>query len=203
MDSGLHTTLLLALLDRVRQGDRDALDELLRRASVRLKSLARSMLRRFPRVRQHEQSADVVQETTLGLLGALREIHFSSTREFYGLVGEHVRRRLLDLARRYARPVNDPMPLASDGSTDEGPCQPEEGDLDRWQALHEAVEGLPVECREVFSLRFYHGREVREVAQLLQVSTRTVMRTWSRTLLALSERLGEGGLPNGLGAPEL
>src|SRR5262249_27843071 len=149
MNSELHTTLLNALLDRVRQGDREALDELLRRAAARLERLARSMLRRFPGVRQREQTGDVVQETALGLLGALRDLHFSSTREFYGLVSEHVRRRLLDLARRYARPVNDPVPLASDGSTDGGPCQPEDdGELDRWQALHEAAEALPADCRE-------------------------------------------------------
>jgi RNA polymerase sigma-70 factor (ECF subfamily) len=198
MSSDLHTALLVALLDRVRQGDQPALDELLRRATARLERLARAMLQRFPRVRQHEQTGDIVQETALGLLGALRQLHFSSTREFYGLVSEHVRRRLLDLARRYARPVNDPLTLAADDSTDEGPRQPEESDLDRWQALHEAVAGLPDDCREVFSLRFYHGWGPREVAQLLQVSPRTVIRTWSRTLLELSERLGEGGLPGGV-----
>jgi RNA polymerase sigma factor (sigma-70 family) len=200
MSSELHTTLLQALLDRVRQGDREALDELLRRATARLDALARSMLRRFPRVRQHEETADVVQETVVGLLAVLRQMHFSSTREFYGLVAEHVRRRLLDLARRYARPGNDALSLSSDGG---GTLrQPEDGELDRWQALHEAVEGLPADCREVFSLRFYHGWEVQAIAQLLQVSNRTVIRIWSRTLLALSERLGEGGLPGGFAASE-
>jgi RNA polymerase sigma factor (sigma-70 family) len=75
--------------------------------------------------------------------------------------------------------------------------------MDWWQALHESVAELPVDCREVFCLRFYHGWEVREVAQLLQKSTRTVIRLWSRTLLDLSERLGEGGSPNALGLPGL
>jgi RNA polymerase sigma factor (sigma-70 family) len=201
MDSELHTTLLQALLERVRQGDRAALDELLRRATARLDALARAMLRRYPRVRQHEQTADVVQETAVGLLAVLRQLHFSSTREFYGLVAEHVRRRLLDLARRYARPVNDALSLDSDAAA--GTLrQPEDGDLDRWQALHEAVAELPGDCREVFSLRFYHGWEVQAIAQLLQVSNRTVIRTWSQTLLALSARLGEGGLPGGFAAAE-
>jgi RNA polymerase sigma factor (sigma-70 family) len=201
MSSELHTTLLQALLDRVRQGDREALDELLRRATARLDALARAMLQRFPRVRQHEETADVVQETAVGLLAVLRQLHFSSTREFYGLVAEHVRRRLLDLARRYARPGNDALSLPSDGAGGTL-LQPEDEDLDRWQTLHEAVEGLPADCREVFSLRFYHAWEVQAIAQLLGVSNRTVIRTWSRTLLALSERLGEGGLPGGFGAPE-
>ena len=96
----LRTTQLRELIDRLQRGDAAALDELLRRASARLERLARSMLRRFPNVRRQEQTADVVQEASMSLAGALRQLSFSSTREFYGLAAEHIRRRLLDLARR-------------------------------------------------------------------------------------------------------
>ena len=200
MGPDLHTTMLNALLGRVRQGDREALDELLRRAAARMEALARSMLRRYPRVRRHEQTGDVVQEASLSLLAALKQLHFGSTRELYGLAAEHIRRRLLDLARRYDNPVRSPVPLSAGGE----PSAPhvEDGDLERWQALHEAVEALPTDCREAFSLRFYHGWTVAEVAGLMRASTRTVLRLWSRAQLTLSERLGEGGLPSGVGATE-
>src|SRR5262245_47655899 len=115
MESDLHTEQLNFLHDRVKRGDNEALDELLRRVSRRLEGLARTMLRRFRRVGQHEQTADVVQEATLTFLGALRQLTFSSTREFYGLAAEHVRRRLLDLARHYDNPVRSPAALAKGG----------------------------------------------------------------------------------------
>lgn len=200
MDSELHTTQLRFLVDRMHQGDQSAVDELMRRASRRLESLARSMLRRFPRVSQHEQTADVVQEAVLTMLSALRQLSFTSTREFYGLAAEHIRRRLLDLARRYDNPARSPALLA-DGQPGQLPSVPNDDELDRWALLHQAAETLTAECREVFSLRFYHGWTVEQIAVLLQTSDRTVKRYWSRAVLALSERVGQRGLPGEVGEP--
>ena len=68
----LHTSHLPGLLAHLRNGDRAAGDELLRRCRERLERMARAMLRRYPRVAAHEQTADVVQEASLSLLQALR-----------------------------------------------------------------------------------------------------------------------------------
>jgi RNA polymerase sigma-70 factor (ECF subfamily) len=67
-------------------------------------------------------------------------------------------------------------------------------DLDRWHALHEAVEKLPAELREVFGLTFYHGWTQAEIAELLGVSDWQVRRLWRRACLRLHEMLG-GDLP--------
>src|SRR5262249_29733208 len=113
----------------------------------------------------------------------------ASPNEFYGLAAEHLRRRLLDLTRRYANPVRSPALL----SEDQGGRLPSPSDdeMDRWQALHEAAQQLPADCREVFALRFYHGWDQEQIAERLQVSTRTVTRLWSQALLALNESVGE------------
>jgi RNA polymerase sigma factor (sigma-70 family) len=50
--------------------------------------------------------------------------------------------------------------------------------LDRRQALHEAVERLPAELREVFGLTFYHDWTQGQIAGLLGVSPRQVRRRW-------------------------
>lgn len=195
MDPNLSTVQLHVLMDRFQKGDQQALEDLLRRATGRLESLARAMLRRFPIVRQHEQTGDIVQEASLSLIGALRHLSFASTREFYGLATEHMRRRLLDLARRYKNPIRSPgvLPVEPDQAPLSGA---QEQDLDRWQTFHEAVETLPVDCREVFSLRFYHNWGVDQVAELLQMSPRTVARVWSRAILAITAHVGEKGLPD-------
>src|SRR5688500_8583969 len=105
----LHTSHLPELLARLRQGDRAAVEELLRRCQRRLEAMARAMLRRYPRVAAHEQTGDVVQEASLSLLAALRTLDPADTATFYGLAAEHVRRRLLDLARKH-RPREVPAP---------------------------------------------------------------------------------------------
>jgi RNA polymerase sigma factor (sigma-70 family) len=178
----LRTTELPNLLARLRCGDRDAADELLRRCRERLEAMARAMLRRFPAVSAREQTADVVQEASLSLLAALKTLDVANTRAFYGLAAHHLRLRLLDLARKH-RP-REAVPQADDP----------DADLERWSALHEAAERLPVELREVFSLRFYHGWTFVDIAPLLGVSVPTARRRWLEAVAELREQL-KGELP--------
>jgi RNA polymerase sigma-70 factor (ECF subfamily) len=192
MDSDLNPTQFHLLLALVHKGDRQALDVLLRHASRRLEKLAPSMLRHYPLVRRHEQTGDVVQEALLTLIGALKQLHFASPTEFFGLAAEHLRRRLLDLTRRYAVPTRSPVELTLEKERSLR-SQDSDDDVERWQALHEAAELLPPDCREVFSMRFYQGWGQEQIAEALQISPRTVTRLWTRAVLALSEQVGAGG----------
>jgi RNA polymerase sigma factor (sigma-70 family) len=164
------------LLARLRGGDHAAADELLRRCRERLETMARAMLRRFPVVAAHEQTADVVQEVSLSLLAALRTLDVADTRAFHALAAEHVSRRLLDLARKHRR---DAQPAASNP----------DADLDLWADLHEAAQRLPLESREVFALRFYHGWTLAQVAAVLGVSVATARRRWLEALAELAGQL--------------
>src|SRR5438874_285030 len=101
--SALGTTSLLALLARHRAGDAAALDELVRRCHDRLEAMARRMLSRFPAVRRAEEADDVLQSALIRLERALREVQLASTRDFFALAAEQIRRELLDLARYHLR----------------------------------------------------------------------------------------------------
>jgi RNA polymerase sigma factor (sigma-70 family) len=61
--------------------------------------------------------------------------------------------------------------------------------------LHEAVEKLPVELREVFGLTLYHGWTQSQIAELLQISDRQVRRLWTESCRRLHTAL-RGELPN-------
>jgi RNA polymerase sigma factor (sigma-70 family) len=197
-DRQLHTTSLLDMLARYRDGDTSALDALLGRIGERLERLATRMLRRYPIVREREQTDDVLQNALVRLTRALREVRPSSTGGFFGLAAEQIRRELLDLARYYRRRTGVQQPFADAESAPDlvDPNIPDPRDLDRWLSLHEAVERLPVELREVFSLTFYHGWTHAEMARLLGVSDRQVRRLWGRACRRLNELL-EGDLPVG------
>jgi RNA polymerase sigma-70 factor (ECF subfamily) len=187
--SSLNTQQLASLLLRLRQGDAGAADELVRRTALRLERLVRQMLHHYPVVRSQEQTADVLQESTLRLLAALREVTPDSTRAFYALASQHIRFHLLDLARRFRRGAprslgDCPDPVAP------GSHPAEADDLERWQALHEAVEQLPADLREVFELRFYQGWSWPQIAALLGVNERTARRGWLRAGILLGEKLG-------------
>jgi RNA polymerase sigma-70 factor (ECF subfamily) len=194
MSPDLRTQSLHEMLTRFQRGDVAALDELIRRTSERLERLAGKMLQGFTVVRSQEQTQDVLQNALVRLTRALREVHVPSTADFFRLAAEQVRRELLDLSRYHRRRsgVNEPYPSVAFDPPDHH-CS-EANDLDRWQALHEAVERLPADLREVFALLFYHGRTQAEVAALLGVSDRQVRRLWRDACLRLNEVLG-GNLP--------
>jgi RNA polymerase sigma factor (sigma-70 family) len=198
--SELHTTHMQNLLQLFQRGDRVAVDELFRRTAARMERIASAMLSRSPAVRRHVETADIVNEAAISLLRSWQKLSFDSMRQFYGLTAAHIRRRLIDMVRLLDRPERNPVPLGQafgDSALAPGPV---DDDLHLWQALHEAVEALPADLQEVFSLRFYHGWTNGEVAELLDVSTKSVIRRWLAAQVRLSERLGSRSLSGEHGA---
>jgi hypothetical protein len=100
-EPSLHTTDLVPLVERGRRGDREAQDQLIRRAWERLERMARAMLHRFPNVRRRVETGDVLQNSLVRLLRALEKVEPTSTREFFALAAAQIRRELLDLARHF------------------------------------------------------------------------------------------------------
>jgi len=195
MNQSLNTSSLHQLVDRHRAGDRDALDELVRRCGLRLQRLARRMLRSFPAVQAREEADDVLQNALLRLDRALREVRPDDTGAFISLAAEMIRRELLDLARFHRRRANVQQSLEpATGNFQPADNRNDPVELDRWTAFHEAVAGLPDVEREAFSLVFYHGWTQIQAAEQLGVSDRQVRRRWVRACLLLNERLG-GEIP--------
>lgn len=203
--ASLDTVKLKNWVKRMQEGDLAARDELLTAARRRLEALARAMLRRFPNVRRWAESDDVFQGASMRLCRCLERLQVNSTKDFYRLASQQMRRELLDLARHFASSKGPQAVLEASFGRSEEAEEPlmldqiakveEPGDLDQWAAFHEAVEGLPTGEREAFSLIFYHGWKQADVAELLFVSERTVRRWFEaaadRLRLAVAET-GDG-----------
>ncbi|HEY7315030.1 MAG TPA: sigma-70 family RNA polymerase sigma factor [Gemmataceae bacterium] len=197
-DPSLHTVHLHDWFRRMRAGDSAASEELLRATGDRLERLARRMLRQFPNVRRLADTGDVCQEAVVRLLRSLRQLDPppANVRDYLGLAAAHIRRELLDLARRggTAKRHGD-VPLQGVEEYCEPAATPDDPDeLERWRRFHEEVEKLPVEVREVVGLRFYHGWPEAEIAELFGVTERTVRRRWASGCARLAAALG-GELP--------
>jgi len=181
----LDTTSLNELIARFQAGDNSALHTLIRRTEQRLSLFAQRMLARFPAVRAREETHDILQNALVRLTRALRQETPGSVREFFGLAAVQIQRELLDLARFHAR-----RPAVGLKGDPPGPAE-DSSELDRWTALHEAVERLPADRREVFSCAFYHGWTQVQIAELLGVSERQVRRLWIDACLRLKEAVGK------------
>ena len=107
-----NSTDLRDLVVRIQAGDRGAEDRLVRAILGRFQNLARRMLNQFPDLRHREQTGDVVQDALLRLLRALKDVTPQTSRDFFNLAAEQIRRQLLDLARRHRRAHDRPAPAA-------------------------------------------------------------------------------------------
>lgn len=195
-DAAARTTVLIGLLERMKGGDGAARDELIRAFQTRLEHLAGKMLRKYPGVGRWVEVGDVLQGSLLRLLRALESVQPDSTRAFFGLAAEQMRRELLDLARHFYGPHGLGANHDSVGADPEAsrpglePTDPgDDADLERWCRFHEEVTRLPAQEREVVGLVYYHGWTQSQVAELFQVNVRTVRRWWESALVKLHRKL--------------
>ena len=194
-DPSFNSVQLKALVARWNVGDREAGDELLRRARARLEKLARRMCKSFPNVKEWTETQDVLQNSLLRLLTTLQKIDPlpATTRDFFNLAAVHIRRELIDLARHFKKKRWVPLAISGSesGRSHDEPAAPTAHDFERWERFHEAVDKLPTEERMVVDLVFYHGWKQAEIAELFHVNERTVRRRWKAACAHLREQAGE------------
>jgi RNA polymerase sigma factor (sigma-70 family) len=198
MYDGGQTTQMQRLLDGWAAGDGAARDRLLDHAAQRLLALTRRMFRSYPHLRRWEQTDDVFQSAVLRLYRSLGDVRPGSISEFFGLAATQIRRTLIDLARHHFGPAGAAARHYSDGIGQRldqgGDSVPARADvppetLEAWARFHEAVEALPRDEREAFSVIWYGEATQKEAAELLGVTERTILRRLVRARLSLHESL--------------
>ncbi len=198
MDESCSTTAAIQryLVDLAEAPGRSSAEPLVRallaRSVDRLRFLCAAILHRsYSRLTQaplNLETDDLLSAIAERLLKSLDKVRPESVRQFFALANQHMRWELNDLARRLDE-RGRPVELA------EGfPPAPESSDsilgLDARRML-EAIEGLPKEEGEVFSLVRIQGLSQTEVAELLGISTKTIQRRLNRSLLLLTEKLAD------------
>jgi len=159
----------------------------------RLQVLCAALLyRSYPRLTRpplNLQADEMLGAVVERLLKALRGVRPQTVRQFFALANQHMRWELNDLARRLdeqapAVELRDslvPAPPESSGSQ----VSP------NTRRMLQAIESLPEEEREVFSLMRIQGMTQPEAAAVLGVSAKTVQRRLIRCRLLLAEQLAD------------
>jgi RNA polymerase sigma factor (sigma-70 family) len=167
--------------------------ELLAGAVKRLHLLCASMLfRSYPRLTQpplNLQPEEMLSAVVERMLKAMRSVRPQTVRQFFGLANQHMRWELNDLARRLdkqarAQQVTDSV-VAAPPLSSASQLSP------NTRRILEAIEALPEEEREVFDLLRIQGMTQPETAKILGVSVKTVQRRLNRSLVLLTEALGD------------
>jgi RNA polymerase sigma factor (TIGR02999 family) len=171
--SSADTTQLLRAWAR---GDSGALQELTPRVYRELRRMAARLLQN-ERPGFSLQSADLVHEAYLRLVNA-RELDWQHRAHFFAVAATLMRRILLDRARRKAADKRGgrAQPLDLTRTLDVAQAKARElVALD--DALNALAEVDPRKSR-IVELRFFGGLSVKETAEVVKVSSDTVMRDW-------------------------
>lgn len=177
-------------LRRLRDGDEDALEQLMPLLYDELRVLARKQLR-SERSGHTLSTTALVNEAYLRLVDQ-RQLRPEDRAQFFAIAATTMRRILVDYARARKRlkrgGEQQPIPLEEAESflTDE--------EADEVLALDAALDRLAtLEPRvvQVVQCRFYSGLTLDETAQALDVSVKTVQRDWIAARAWLRKEIAE------------
>jgi RNA polymerase sigma factor (TIGR02999 family) len=172
------------LLQAARSGQPDAMDRLIPLVYDELHRLAERQLRREHGERTLNPTG-LVHEAYLKLFSD-GPVNASNRAHFLGIAARVMRQVLVDAARR--RKANkrggDWIPTTLSGAE-----QAIEVQLDELIALDAALEQIDPRQRQIVEYRFFGGLEEREIAELLNVSERTVRREWVKARAWLYQSL--------------
>jgi RNA polymerase sigma-70 factor (ECF subfamily) len=196
MTSHASEHVITDALVALRMGDPGAMERLVPAVYEELKRLARGKLR-------HEHAdttlttTGVVHEAWLRLVEQSR-VQWVDRKHFFAVAAQAMRRVLVDHARRYRAAARGghrrrTLSLETLDHTDPGALAAEDR-ADLLLGLDEALERLSAldpRQAQVVELRFFGGLTVPEVADTLEVTSRTVERDWVKARGWLYEALGD------------
>jgi RNA polymerase sigma-70 factor (ECF subfamily) len=158
----------------------------------RLHMLCAALLyRSYPRLAQpplNLQADELLSAVTERLLKAMREARPQTVRQFFALANQHMRWELNDLARRL-----DEQPSVMELQEGLLPAPPSSGSglTPNGRRMLDAIENLPEDEREAFSLVRIQGMTQTEAAQILGVAVSTVKRRLDRGQRLLTKTLAD------------
>lgn len=178
------------VLKAITAGSREAVDKLLPIVYDELRALADRYLR-------HDRPDHTLQATALAHEAYLRlvdqrEVQWQNRAHFVAVAAQAIRRILADYARMHRREKRGGdkrrVPLSMVAPSAPG------RDLD-WLALDEALgrlgEQAPIEA-QIVEMRFFGGMSIDEIAEVLDVSDRTVRRRWNYAKAWLYREISKG-----------
>lgn len=170
-------------------GDRDAPERLMPLVYDEMRRLARSFLAR-ERDGHTFQPTALVNEAYLRLVDQTR-VNWQNRAHFYGIASSMMRRVLIDHARAHATEKRGGVAVHL--SIDDVQV-PVEKRAASFLALDEALEKLAqMDERKarIVEMRFFGGLSDEEIAEVLGVSSRTVLRDWKTARLWLYRELSQ------------
>jgi RNA polymerase sigma factor (sigma-70 family) len=157
--------LLRSLVERIRQGDADAEEEVVRQFARRIFVMS------FVRTRDREIARELVQDILMAVIAALRKGQLLDPDKLPAFVHGTARNLVNNRLRSERRPP--PLEALSDDLPEPSKIETIE-DAERLQFVHQALESLADEDRKILHLTLVEGYKPAEIAGLLGLTAEVV-----------------------------
>lgn len=184
----LSSQEITKLLQAWSGGDQAALEDLVPLVEAELRRLAGHYMANERRGHVLQTTA-LVNEAYLRLID-WRSVEWQNRAHFFGISARLMRHILVDFARR--RPHLEGGREAQHVSFDEAlrVTPDQSGDLVAVDDALKTLESFDLRKSQIVELRFFGGLSVKETAEVLKISRRTVIREWNKAKAWLLEELG-------------
>jgi len=166
---------ITVLLQEAAEGNAHSMNELIPMIYPELKQIATGLKKKHGHLSETLNTTSLVNEAWLKL--AKYGVHAENRTHFYCIVAKAMRQIMINAAhaklsgKRHARMHSvDDIQLASTESADW---------LLKLDDIIKAIGMHNARAEEVFQLRYFLGMEHAEIAEILQVSKKTVLREWA------------------------
>jgi RNA polymerase sigma-70 factor (ECF subfamily) len=167
---------------------RELLDQSVRRLHLLCANILHRSYPRLLRSPVNVEPEDVLSAVVARLIQALRSVRPGNVRQFFALANKHMRWELNELARRLDQQPR--LEMVADSAY----CAPASSGSGLSPDSHRmlaAIEALPDDEREAFSLVRIQGMSNVEAAEVLGVSSKTIQRRITRSMCMLAEALDD------------
>lgn len=165
---------------RIRAGEEGAFDSVFRAHYAHLVRMADSI------IREPALAEEIAQEVLLELWRRRESLEVEQT--FRAYLIRSTRNRALNHIR-HERVVARQAAAAALESRSSPSAEDEVLGIELERAVHDAIEGLPENCREAFLLSREQGLKYAEIAAVLGISIKTVEKRMGQALSELRQRL--------------
>lgn len=178
------------ILKAIQSGDETATDQLFALVYQDLRRIARAKMA-HEKPGQTLQPTALVHEAYLRLVGS-ENLAWNSRSHFFSAAAEAMRRILIERARRKARLKHGgghQRITLDDVSGDE----PDPEELLKIDEILKRLEARDSEMSQVVKLRYFAGLTVKETANALNISPRTVNRHWLAARIWMQREMNRSG----------
>ena len=165
-----------ALLKKIEQGDKSALDQLFPLVYEELRRLAGSYLR-GERGNHTLQATALVHEAYMRMVNQ-REVDWHNRAQFFGLAAQMMRRILVNYANQHHAQKRGGHETCLSLDEALGFAAKKDVDVQALDAALNALAAIDETQSRIVELRFFAGLTVEEVADVMQVSPETIKRKW-------------------------